>query len=132
MVLIDVLVSVSESVRLSFKTLFNSTYTSKSTTFINCSVNVDHDIVSPLIFLFNTINLLNVLTYEQKQQIMKSRMNSLEKIVEITHCGEMNQFKNIIVTNLKDNFAYRYDNDKGGGSKNLFLKKDLHLYRLHK
>jgi hypothetical protein len=38
---------------------------------------------------------------------------SLEKIVEITHCGEMNQFKNILITNLKDNYAYRYDNSKG-------------------
>jgi hypothetical protein len=36
--------------------------------------------------------LSNVLTIEQKKQILNSRMMSLEKIVEITHCGEMNQF----------------------------------------
>jgi hypothetical protein len=57
--------------------------------------------------------LSNVLTIEQKKQILNSRMMSLEKIVEITHCGEMNQFKNIIITNLKDNYAYRYDDSKG-------------------
>jgi len=57
--------------------------------------------------------LSNVLTMEQKKQILNSRMMSLEKIVEITHCGEMNQFKNIIITNLKDNYAYRYDDSKG-------------------
>ena len=57
--------------------------------------------------------LVNVLTIEQKKQILNSRMMSLEKIVEITHCGEMNQFKNIIITNLKDNYAYRYDESKG-------------------
>jgi len=58
-------------------------------------------------------DLLNVLTMQQKQQILNCRLNSLEKLVEITHCGEMNQFKNIIVTNLKDNYAYRYDASKG-------------------
>ena len=57
--------------------------------------------------------LLNVLTVQQKKQIMNSKLMSLEKIVEITHCGEMNQFKNILITNLKDNYAYRYDNSKG-------------------
>ena len=44
---------------------------------------------------------------------MNSRLGSLEKMVEITHCGDYNQFKNIIITNLKDNFAYRYDDIKG-------------------
>ena len=44
---------------------------------------------------------------------MNSRLCSLEKIVEIAHCGEMNQFKNILITNLKDNYAYRYDDSKG-------------------
>lgn len=57
--------------------------------------------------------LMNVLTYEQKKQIMNSRLCSLEKIVEITHCGDMNQYKNIIITNLKDNYAYKYDDAKG-------------------
>jgi len=57
--------------------------------------------------------LLNVLTSEQKKQIMNSRLCSIEKIVEIAHCGEMNQFKNILITNLKDNYAYTYDDSKG-------------------
>jgi len=58
-------------------------------------------------------NILNVLTMQQKKQILSSKLNSIEKLVEIAHCGEMNQFKNIIVTNLKDNYAYRYDDSKG-------------------
>ena len=57
--------------------------------------------------------LINVLTLQQKIMIMNSRLCSLEKIVEIAHCGEMNQFKNILITNLKDNYAYRYDDSKG-------------------
>jgi hypothetical protein len=65
------------------------------------------------IYSLGNEELINVLTYEQKKQIMNSRFCSLEKIVEITHCGNMNQFKNIIITNLKDNFAYKYDDSKG-------------------
>jgi len=57
--------------------------------------------------------LVNILTEQQKKQIMTAKMNSLEKIVEIAHCGDYNQFKNIIITNLKDNFAYKYDETKG-------------------
>jgi hypothetical protein len=57
--------------------------------------------------------LVNVLTFQQKKQILNSRLCSLEKIVEIAHCGSMNQYKNIIITNLKDNYAYKYDDSKG-------------------
>ena len=57
--------------------------------------------------------LVNVLTLQQKKMILDSRLGSLEKIVEIAHCGEMRQFKNIIITNLKDNYAYKYDDSKG-------------------
>lgn len=57
--------------------------------------------------------LVKALTYKQKKQIINSRLGSLERIVEIAHCGDMNQFKNIIVTNLKDSYAYRYDDKKG-------------------
>jgi hypothetical protein len=66
----------------------------------------------PILSLGNE-ELTNVLTIDQKKQIMNSRLGSLEKIVEITHCGELNQFKNIIITNLKDNYAYRYDDKVG-------------------
>ena len=66
----------------------------------------------PILSLGNE-ELTNVLTMDQKKQIMNSRLGSLEKIVEITHCGELNQFKNIIITNLKDNYAYRYDDKVG-------------------
>ena len=58
-------------------------------------------------------DVLNVLTEQQKKQIMSAKFKSLDKLVEITHCGEYNQFKNIIITNLKDEFAYKYDDSKG-------------------
>ena len=43
-------------------------------------------------------DILNVLTQYQKEQILNARLKSLDKLVEITHCGEYNQFKNIIIT----------------------------------
>jgi len=58
-------------------------------------------------------DISNVLTEQQKKQIMNARLKSLDKLVEIAHCGQYNQFKNIIITNLKDEFAYKYDSVKG-------------------
>jgi hypothetical protein len=57
--------------------------------------------------------LKQVLTFKEKKQIMNARLCSLEKIVEIAHCGTYTKFKNIVITNLKDNFAYKYDENKG-------------------
>jgi hypothetical protein len=54
-------------------------------------------------------NLLETLTNSEKKEIIKSRYGCLERIVDITHCGKYNQFKNIIITNLKDDYAYKYD-----------------------
>ena len=58
-------------------------------------------------------NVLDILSRRDKRLIMDSRMCSLEKMVEIVHCGSHNMFKNIIITNLKDKFAYKYDEKKG-------------------
>jgi len=55
-------------------------------------------------------NLIDVLTLNEKKYIMKSRFNCLEEIIKIAHCANYKQFKNIIITNLKDNIAYKYDN----------------------
>jgi hypothetical protein len=57
--------------------------------------------------------LREALTFKEKKQIMNARLCSLDKIVEIAHCGKYTKFKNIVITNLKDNFAYKYDENKG-------------------
>ena len=57
--------------------------------------------------------IINNLSRNEKILILDSRHNSIDKIVEIVHCGNHNMFKNIIITNLKDKFAYRYDETKG-------------------
>jgi len=58
-------------------------------------------------------NINNILTANEKRAILNSRFCSLEKIIEIVHCGKYNQFKNVIVTNMKDNYMYKYDEKKG-------------------
>ena len=66
----------------------------------------------------NVINNYQILSIgnenlNDKKTIMNSRLCALEKMVEIVHCSNYDKFKNIIITNLKDNFAYKYDDDKG-------------------
>jgi hypothetical protein len=58
-------------------------------------------------------NVADTLTFQEKSTILDRRLCSLEKMVEIVHCGSHNLFKNIVITNLKDKFAYRYDQEKG-------------------
>ena len=65
------------------------------------------------IFSLGNEQLVDKLTMTEKRQIMNAILCSVEKIVEIAHCGNYTQFKNIVITNLKDNFAYKYDESKG-------------------
>ena len=106
---------------LNSKRIGNKTFKAINKILMERSYNNSHNTINSNNTINNTYHicsignedLINVLTYEQKKQIMNSRLCSLEKIVEITHCGDMNQYKNIIITNLKDNYAYKYDDVKG-------------------
>jgi hypothetical protein len=42
---------------------------------------------------FGSENLIDVLTPNEKKQIMTSRFNCLEEIVKIAHCSNYKQFK---------------------------------------
>jgi hypothetical protein len=45
---------------------------------------------------------------------MEQQDFSLDKLVEIVHCGaNYHQFKNIVITNIKDEYAYTYNADAG-------------------
>ena len=57
--------------------------------------------------------VLRSLSMEDKQAIIDKRMCSLEKIVELVHCGVQDMYKNILITNLKDRYCYRFDKDQG-------------------
>jgi hypothetical protein len=88
------------------KILINKSINSNNTnTNYNNTINNYYNIVG-----FGYENLVDVLTQTEKKQIMKSRFSCLEEIIKIAHCSNYKQFKNIIITNLKDNIAYKYDN----------------------
>jgi hypothetical protein len=72
------------------------------------SNNINYNILS-----LGKENIPEVLSLIDKKKIMNAKYLCLEKMVEIAHCGTYNQFKNIIITNLKDNIAYRFDQTKG-------------------
>jgi len=62
---------------------------------------------------FGKEEVIETLTNRDKKLIMNARYNSLDKLIEIIHCGKYNQFKNIIITNMKDNYMYKYDDKRG-------------------
>ena len=62
---------------------------------------------------FGKEEVVDLLTNRDKKLIINSKYCSLEKLIEIVHCGKYNQFKNIIITNMKDNYMYKYDDING-------------------
>ena len=86
------------------KLLMNRSITNNT---MNININL------PNILSLGHENVVETLSRYDKKLILDSRFSSLDKIVEIVHCGVHNMFKNIIITNLKDKFAYRYDEKKG-------------------
>jgi hypothetical protein len=62
---------------------------------------------------FGKEEITEVLTNNDKRLIMNAKYGCLEKLIEIVHCGKYNQFKNVILTNMKDNYMYKYDDTKG-------------------
>ena len=87
------------------KSLTNSNNINSNNINSNNIINNNYNIIG-----FGHENLIDVLTQNEKKQIMKSRFGCLEEIIKIAHCANYKQFKNIIITNLKDNIAYKYDN----------------------
>ena len=67
----------------------------------------------PKIFSIGHENVVDTLSLYDKQHILNRKWCSLDEIVEMVHCGDHNMFKNIVITNLKDKFAYMYDDKKG-------------------
>ena len=94
------------------KILMDRSYRNSQNNNVNSNNNITNNNTYQILALGNE-EMSNVLTTRQKRMILDARFCSIEKIVEIAHCGQMNQYKNIIITNLKDNFAYKYDESKG-------------------
>jgi hypothetical protein len=66
------------------------------------------------IFQLGTENISSILSLDEKKLILQQKDFSLDKMVEIVHCGaNYHQFKNVVITNVKDEFAYTYNADAG-------------------
>lgn len=88
----------------SFK-MKNSNYNSNNTSNIQ---NNTFNLVG-----FGNENIVEALSNKDKKQILNSGYCCLEKIIELSNCAEKDQFKNLVITNLKDNYAYKYDDKLG-------------------
>jgi hypothetical protein len=78
------------------------------------NVNSNNSVVNNINLVgFGKEEIAELLTNNEKRLIVNAKFNCLEKIVEIVHCGNYGQFKNIIITNMKDNYLYTYDEKKG-------------------
>jgi hypothetical protein len=51
-----------------------------------------------------------ILTLDEKKSILNAKYDCLDKLIELTNCSDKYpQHNNVVITNLKDNFAYKYD-----------------------
>ncbi len=108
----------------------NSNLTSNS----NNTTNIQNNIVNNHFKIegFGKENILDVITDKEKKLIINQGYGSIEKLIEITNAGKYDQFKNVIITNKRDNDIYMYDEKAGlyiNNDKQLILNK-LVLKRL--
>jgi hypothetical protein len=84
---------------------------------INTNSNNGYSVVNNYnnpIFQLGTENVSSILSTAEKKLILEQKDFSLDKMVEIVHCGaKYHQFKNVVITNIKDEFAYTYNADAG-------------------
>jgi hypothetical protein len=103
----------------------NSNMNSNNTNNIN---NIQNNIVHNHFTIegFGKENILSTITDKEKKLIINQGPESIEKLIEIVYIGKYDQFKNILVTNKRDNDIYTYD-DKSDlyiiNDKNLTLNK---------
>ena len=84
---------------------------------INTNSNNGYSVVNNYnnpIFQLGTENISSILSLDEKKLILQQKDFSLDKLVEIVHCGaKYHQFKNVVITNIKDEYAYTYNADAG-------------------
>ena len=62
---------------------------------------------------FDKMNLDEIFSEKEQLKILKKKFGSLNYLIEYAHFNnKYPQLKNIKITNLKDNFAYKYDEKK--------------------
>ena len=62
---------------------------------------------------FGKEEIVEALSLKEKKMILQERLCCIEKCIEISNVDNHNEFKNIVITNLKDNYAYKFDDTKG-------------------
>mgnify|MGYP000874219010 CR=1 FL=1 len=75
---------------------------------------------------FGKENILDVITDKEKKLILNQGCESIEKLIEIIYIGKHDQFKNVLITNKRENDIYTYDDKSGlyiNNDKNLVLNK---------
>ena len=88
---------------------------------INNQLN-NYNITNINIVQFGKEDIMNTLSRTEKLKILNNGYQSFNKLIEYIHFNDKYpQFKNIAITNLKDNIAYKYDNDD---NKFIACKKD--------
>jgi hypothetical protein len=85
----------------------NLTSNSHNTNTTNNVQNIVHNHFN--IEPFGKENILNTITDKEKKLIINQGPGSIEKLIEITNAGKYDKFKNIVITNKRDNNAYIYD-----------------------
>jgi hypothetical protein len=86
----------------------------KNSTVNSHNTHIQNNIVNNFQLVgFGKEEIVELLTNKEKKLIMNAKYGCLEKLIETVHCGKYNQFKNIIITNMKDQYMYKYDANKG-------------------
>lgn len=67
-------------------------------------------------------DLVNTLSKKEQLKVLNKKYKSLNYLVDYIHCNDkFPEFNNVIITNLQNNIAYKYDLDK---QKFIAIKKD--------
>ena len=84
----------------------------------NNNNKIQNNIVNNNVFQitgFTKEDICDVLTMNEKKQIMNARLDCINKLVEIVNCNssKYHHLKNILITNMNNNYMYKYDEDVG-------------------
>jgi hypothetical protein len=107
---------LNKMLQLHNQTIENSTVNSNVNSTVgsyNTTNNIVNNIHFQMVGFGKEDGISMLLTEEEKNMILNSRRDSLQKLVNIIHCGKYNQFKNILITNMKNDFAHLYDEKEG-------------------
>ena len=102
----------------------NLTSNSNNTNSNNIQNNIVHNHFK--IEGFGKEDILSTITDKEKKLIINQGHESIEKLIEIVYTGKYDQFKNVLVTNKRDNDIYTYDDKSGlyiNNDKNSVLNK---------